>query len=47
MKFVMIVLVIHFIGELIGNKRKSITESNKENRNETIFHPAEFQVRQC
>jgi hypothetical protein len=41
----MIVLVIHFIAEVVGNKRKPVTEENKENKNVTIFHPAEFQVR--
>lgn len=45
MKFVMIVLMIHFVGEMISNKRKSVTERNTDERNIKVFHPAEFQVR--
>jgi hypothetical protein len=45
MKFVMIVLAIHFIGEMIGNKRETITEGNTDEKNTKVLHPAEFQVR--
>jgi hypothetical protein len=45
MKFVMIVLAIHFIGEMIGNKRKKVTERNTDEKNIRILHPAEFPVR--
>ncbi|MEI9913010.1 MAG: hypothetical protein WDO71_27215 [Bacteroidota bacterium] len=45
MKFVMIVLAIHFIGEVISNKRKEISNNNADERNETVIHPAEFNLR--
>ena len=42
MKFLMIVLTIHFIGEVITNKRKI---NNAGEVNEKIVHPAEFNMR--
>jgi hypothetical protein len=45
MKFVMIVLAIHFIGEVISNKRKGISNNNADESNETVIHPAEFNMR--
>jgi hypothetical protein len=45
MKFLMIVLAIHFIGEVISNRRKGINNSNADESNETVLHPAEFNMR--
>jgi hypothetical protein len=45
MKFVMIVLAIHFIGEVISNKRKAARNINADEGNETVIHPAEFNMR--
>jgi hypothetical protein len=45
MKFVMIVLAVHFIGEVICNKRKGIGNNNADEVNETVIHPAEFNMR--
>ena len=45
MKFVMIVLAIHFIGEVISNKRKETRNRKIGERNETIRHPAEYDLR--
>jgi hypothetical protein len=44
MKFILIVILVHFVGEVIMNKtqkgKEHIGEKNKDSR-----HPAEFQVR--
>ena len=45
MKFVMIVLAIHFIGEVISNKRKGKSNNDADEGNETVIHPAEFNMR--
>jgi hypothetical protein len=45
MKFLMIVLAIHFIGEVISNKRKGARKINADEGNETALHPAEFNMR--
>jgi hypothetical protein len=45
MKFVMVVLAIHFIGEVIGNKRKKIKDKRVNERNELVLHPAEYILR--
>lgn len=44
MKFLIIVLAIHIIGEMIGAKRKTNKEDKADN-NVTIVHPAEFPMR--
>ena len=43
--FVMIVLAVHFIGEVISNKRKGMGNNNADEGNETVIHPAEFNMR--
>ena len=45
MKFLLAVLAIHFIGEWISNKRKDKRNDNADVRNETVRHPAEFDLR--
>ena len=45
MKYLMIVLAIHFIGEVITNKRKEGKQNYTEEGNEKILHPAEFYIR--
>jgi hypothetical protein len=45
MKFLLTVLAIHFIGELIGNKRKNKKINEADEINETVFHPAEYELR--
>lgn len=45
MKFLIIVLAIHFIGELISNKRKGTGKDDAEEGRDMVFHPAEFPVR--
>ena len=46
MKFLLAVLAIHFIGELISNKRKDkrINEADEMN-DERVYHPAEYELR--
>jgi hypothetical protein len=41
MKFVLIVLALHFAGEMIGGKKKQ----PEEQREETVLHPAEYNLR--
>jgi hypothetical protein len=41
----MIVLAVHFIGEVISNKKNGIHNSNADEGNETVIHPAEFNMR--
>lgn len=46
MKFLMIVLAIHLVGELIGNRKKdknAVEASAEDNHN--VRHPAEFELR--
>jgi hypothetical protein len=45
MKFVMIVLAVHFIGEVISIKRKGVSNNNTDKGNEKVIHPAEFNMR--
>ena len=45
MKFIMMVLAIRFIAELIGNKRKNINVNVKDQKDETVRHPAEYGLR--
>jgi hypothetical protein len=45
MKFLIIVLAVHFVAEMISIKRKSISNNNADEANEKIFHPAEFNMR--
>ncbi len=45
MKFLMIVLAVHFISEVISNKRKKASEKNMDERKEIILHPAEYILR--
>jgi hypothetical protein len=45
MKFLMIVLAVHFIGEVISNKRKGTNNNNADESNERVIHPAEFTMR--
>jgi len=46
MKFLLIVLAIHCIGELISNKRKDKRINEAEEINEKVYHPAEYELRQ-
>jgi hypothetical protein len=41
----MIVLTIHFIGEVISHKRKIKNIEQADERNERVIHPAEFGMR--
>jgi len=45
MKLVMVVLAIHFIGEVISNKRKKIKDKRMDERKEIVLHPAEYMLR--
>ena len=45
MKFLLIVLAIHIVGELISNKRKDSKLDKAEGVNENVRHPAEFELR--
>jgi hypothetical protein len=45
MKFLLAVLTIHFIGELIGNKRKNKKINEPDEINERVYHPAEYELR--
>jgi hypothetical protein len=44
MKFLLIVFVLHVIGELINNKRKD-SKLDEAEVNENVRHPAEFDLR--
>lgn len=44
MKFLMIVLAVHFVAEMIGTKRKTNTNEADDMGNNTL-HPAEFNMR--
>jgi hypothetical protein len=43
MKFLMIVLAVHFMAEMISNKKK--VNNNNDDTNENRVHPAEFAIR--
>jgi hypothetical protein len=45
MKFLLVVLAIHFVGELISNKTKNENKTGMDERSELIRHPAEFELR--
>jgi hypothetical protein len=45
MKFLMIVLTVHFVAEMIGNKRNAAKKGKTDERNEKVLHPAEFDIR--
>lgn len=45
MKFLLAVLAIHFISEWISHKRKDKRNDNADGMNETVRHPAEFDLR--
>ncbi len=45
MKFLLVVLAIHFIGELISNKRKDKRIIEADEMNERVYHPAEYELR--
>lgn len=45
MKLVMVVLAIHFIGEVFSNKRKKMKDKRMDERNVIILHPAEYLLR--
>jgi hypothetical protein len=45
MKFLVIMLAIHFIGEMFSNKMKKENKNNSTENNAKVLHPAEFQVR--
>ena len=45
MKFLLAVLAIHFIGELISNKRKDKRIHEADEINERVYHPAEYELR--
>jgi hypothetical protein len=44
MKFLMIVLAVHFVAEMISNKRKDNSNDAGE-KTKRVLHPAEFNVR--
>jgi hypothetical protein len=44
-KFLLIILAGHFIGEMIGRSNKTGKEANADEKNKTTLHPAEFQLR--
>lgn len=44
MKFLLIVLAVHFVAQMISNKTKDNGNDAGE-ENERILHPAEFNVR--
>jgi hypothetical protein len=45
MKFLMIVLAVHFAAEVISNKRKEINGNKADEKEKKILHPAEFDMR--
>jgi hypothetical protein len=45
MKFLISVLVIHFINELVHNKRKDNVKAVEEEKPKAVIHPAEFMMR--
>ena len=45
MKFVLVVLTIHFIGEMIAGKVKNGKNEKVNNTAERVIHPAEFTLR--
>lgn len=45
MKFLLIVLAIHLIGELIGTKIKDKKRNEASRQSDTVRHPAEYNLR--
>lgn len=45
MKFLLAVLIIHFIVELIINRKKENSSNDTEVMNELTRHPAEYELR--
>jgi len=45
MKFLLVVLAVHFVAELVSAKRKENKGNSTEKRSQTVFHPAEFPLR--
>lgn len=45
MKFLLIVLALHLVGELISNKRKDRKTKEAEVMNDNVCHPAEINLR--
>lgn len=45
MKFLMIVLAVHFVAEIISRKRKETDRGNGDERNKDVRHPAEYDLR--
>jgi large-conductance mechanosensitive channel len=45
MKFLVIVLAIHFIVELTNKIRKTGRKNTQDEMNERIIHPSEYRVR--
>ncbi|HEY6503669.1 MAG TPA: hypothetical protein VIZ28_06845 [Chitinophagaceae bacterium] len=45
MKFLMIVLAIHFIGEVLSVKREKRNDNKEDEKGCKPLHPAEFDMR--
>ena len=45
MKFLVVVLVIRFVAELVGNKKDTAVTNETVVSNVKTFHPAEFGLR--
>ncbi|MEI9806735.1 MAG: hypothetical protein WDO16_01980 [Bacteroidota bacterium] len=45
MKFLMIVLAVHFVAEMVSTKRKEMISDHAGEKDERILHPAEFHMR--
>lgn len=45
MKFLLVVLVVHFVAELIRTQKNKIQEEVVEESNKKAVHPAEFSLR--
>lgn len=45
MKFLLVVLAIHFIVELISNRKANNSDNKAEELDEETRHPAEFDLR--
>ena len=45
MKFLLAVLAIHFVAEMIGNRKKDNDTNDAGNTSSIVRHPAEFELR--
>jgi hypothetical protein len=45
MKFLLVVLAIHFVAELVGHKNKNVKDNEVGGEDQLIRHPAEFELR--